>query len=184
MSPSATRIAILIAELMTFLIVTAFTVQFISHAGALQFAEGDKLPAYFPVIAYDGDRARPDQKHYRVMPWGEWEKSAAAKPDASLLLPENSGELKLGESNSAAFTATPDGASRQTIELHWTANNTEQQVRYVAEERSLSPQYYRAITSNTLLLGAAAGFIAGMLLGRALRRRWLAQPGYLAPPST
>lgn len=180
MNPAAARIAVLIAELMVFFIVTALAVQFISHAGALQFAPGDKPPAYFPVIAYDGDRARPDAKHYRVMPWSEWEKLAGTQSGASLVMPEASGKLKLGESNNAEFTATADGA-RQTIELRWTANAIEQQVRYAAEERSLSPQYYRVISSNTLLLGAAAGFIAGLLVGRVLRRRWLAQPGYLAP---
>lgn len=184
MSPSATRVAILIAELMVFFIVTAFGVQFISHAGALQFASGDKPPAYFPVIVYDGDRAHPDAKRYRVMPWSEWEKLAETQSGASMLLPESSGKLKLGDSNNAEFAATADGASRQAIDLHWTANNIEQQVRYVAEERALSPRSYRAITSNTLLLAAAAGFISGMFLGRVLRRRWLAQPGYLAPPKT
>ena len=66
MSPSATRIAILITELMVFFIVTAFVTYFISHAGALQLAPTDKPSAFFPVIAYDGNRERPDAKNYLV----------------------------------------------------------------------------------------------------------------------
>jgi hypothetical protein len=166
---------------MVFFIVTAFAIQFISHAGALQFSPGDKPPAYFPVIAYDGDRTRPDAKRYRVMSWSEWEKLAAEPSGVGLLLPEMSGKLTLGDNNNATFTATPDGEARQAIDLHWTAGNIEQQARYAARERAIEPQYYRTISSNTLLLGAAAGFIAGLFVGRALRRRWLAQPGYLAP---
>lgn len=182
MGPSATRIAILITELMVFFIVTAFMTHFISHAGALQLAPTDKPPAYFPVIAYDGDRAHPDAKKYFVVPWSEWEGVAVKRPGASLLLPERAGKIRLGENGNAEFTAAPDGASRQSVDLRWTSNNVEQQVRYIAEERTLSPRYYRTVTTNTLLLGAAAGFIAGLFVGRVMRRRWLAQPGYFAPP--
>jgi len=184
MSPSAKRIAILITELMVFFFVTAFTAQFISHAGALQMAPGEVPPAYFPVIAYDGNRERPDAKNYLVVPWSEWEGVAAKRPGASLLLPERAGNIRLGENNKASFTAEPNGESRQSVVLTWTANNGEQQVRYVAEARTIVPQYFRTITANTLLLAAAIGFVAGLLLGRAMRRRWLAQPGYFAPPST
>ena len=184
MGPSATRIAILIAELMVFLTVTAFSAQFISHAGALQMTPADKPPAYFPVIAYDGDRARPDARHYLVVPWSEWEGLAAKRPGASLLLPERAGKIRIGENGGAEFTAAPDGESRQSVDLRWTSNNTEQQVRYIAEQRTLSPRYYRTVTTNTLLLAAAAGFIAGLFTGRAMRRRWLVQPGYFAPPLT
>jgi hypothetical protein len=180
MSPSAARIAILIAELMVFLIVTTFVVQFISYAGALQLAPTDKPPDNFPVIAYHGDRARPDAKNYKVMPWSEWEKLAGNQPGASLLLPEDSGKLKLGE-RSATFTAKADGDSRQSVELYWMGNNTEQQVRYTARERTIEPHYYRNISTTTLFLGGALGFVVGMVVGRILRRRWLAQPGYLAP---
>lgn len=182
MGPSATRISILIVELMVFFTVTAFAAQFISHAGALQMAPGDKPPAYFPVITYDGDRAKPDAKRYRVMPWSEWEALAAKRPEASLLLPERAGKIQLDPDSKATFTATPDGDSRQAVDLTWTGNSAESQVRYLAQARSLSPQYYRTITSTTLLLGAAAGFIAGLFTGRTMRRRWLAQPGYFAPP--
>jgi hypothetical protein len=183
MGPSAKRIAILITELMVFFIVTAFTTHFISYAGALQLAPTDKPPAYFPVIAYDGNREHPDAKNYLVVPWSEWEGVAAKRPGASLLLPERAGSVRLGENSKASFTADPDGESRQAVVLTWTANNGEQQVRYVAQARTVEPRYYRTVTTNTLLLGAAIGFVAGLLSGRAMRRRWLAQPGYYAPPS-
>ena len=181
---SATRIAILITELMVFFIVTAFVTYFISHAGALQLAPTDKPPAYFPVIAYDGNRERPDAKNYLVVPWSEWEGVAAKRPGASLLLPERSGNIRLGENSKASFVAEPDGESRQAVTLTWAANNGEQQVRYVAQARTVEPRYFRTITTNTLLLGAAIGFVAGLLVGRGMRRRWLTQPGYYAPPST
>ena len=181
MNPTATRVAILIAELMTFFIVTAFAVQFISHAGALEMAAGDKPPATFPVIVYQGDRARPDAKNYRVMPWSEWEKLADKQAGATLLMPEAAGKLKLGEQGNAEFTAKPAGEARQAVDLRWTGNSAEQQVRYETDGRSLSPHYFRNITTITLFIGGALGFAAGMYLGRMLRRRWLGQPGYLVP---
>ena len=181
MGPSATRIAILITELVVFFIVTAFTTHFISNAGALRMEPADKPPAYFPVITYDGDRARPDAKNYRVVPWSDWEGLAAKRPGASLLLPEPAGKLSLGDNGSAAFTAAPDGDSRQSVELHWTSQSTEQHVLYSAQARTIEPRHYRTVTTNTLLLGAAVGFVAGLFVGRTLRRRWLAQPGYFAP---
>ena len=181
MGPSATRIALLISELMVFFIVTAFVTYFISHAGALQLASTDKPPAFFPVIAYDGNRERPDAKSYLVVPWSEWDSVAAKRPGASLLLPERAGSIQLGENSKASFIAEPDGESRQSVTLTWTANNGEQQVRYLAQTRTVEPRYYRTVTTNTLLLGAAIGFVAGLLVGRTMRRRWLAQPGYFAP---
>jgi len=181
MGPSATRIAILITELMVFFIVTAFVTYFISHAGALQWESADKPPAFFPVIAYDGNRERPDAKNYLVVPWSEWEGVAAKRPGASLLLPERSGNIRLGENSKAAFTTAPDGDSRQLVTLTWTVNNGEQQVRYVAQASTVEPRFFRTVTTNTLLLGAAIGFVTGLLAGRAMRRRWLAQPGYYAP---
>jgi len=184
MSPSATRIAILITELMVFFIVTAFVTYFISHAGALQLAPTDKPPAFFPVIAYDGNRERPDAKNYLVVPWSEWEGVAAKRPGASLLLPERSGSIRLDENSKATFVSEPDGESRQAVTLTWVANSGEQQVRYIAQARTITPQYYRTVTTITLLLGAALGFVAGMLVGRGMRRRWLAQPGYYAPPKS
>src|SRR4029078_12570927 len=96
MNPTATRVSILVAELMTFFIVTAFTVHFISHAGALELAPTDQPPAGFPVIAYEGDRAKPDAKNYRVMTWSEWEKLGATQEGARLLLPAAGGKIKLG----------------------------------------------------------------------------------------
>jgi hypothetical protein len=183
MSPSATRVAILIVELVVFFMVTAFAVQFISYAGALEMTAGDKPPATFPVIVYDGDRTRPDAKNYRVMPWSEWEKLAEKQARATLLMPEAAGKLKLGENGSAAFTAKPDGEASQSVELHWTGNSTEQQVRYVTDGRTLSPRYYRNISTITLFLGGALGFAAGMYLGRVLRRRWIGQAGYIVPKS-
>ncbi|HKU69709.1 MAG TPA: hypothetical protein VJQ51_02625 [Burkholderiales bacterium] len=181
MNLTATRVAILIAELMTFFIVTAFAVQFISYAGALEFAAGDKPPATFPVIVYDGDRARPDPKNYRVMPWSEWEKLADKKAGATLLMPEAAGKLKLGEQGNAEFTAKPEGEARQSVDLRWTGNSAEQQVRYNARERTIEPHYFRNITTITLFIGGALGFAAGMYLGRVLRRRWLGQTGYFVP---
>jgi hypothetical protein len=181
MNPTATRVSILIAELMTFFIVTAFTVQFISHAGALELAPTDQPPASFPVIAYEGDRAKPDAKNYRVMPWSEWEKLAATQTGASLLLPEAGGKLKLGDKGSAEFSAKADGEARQSVELRWTGNSAEQQVRYTARERTIEPHYFRNLTTITLFFGGGLGFLAGMYLGRVLRRRWLGQPGYLVP---
>jgi len=182
MSPAVLRGSILAIELMVFFIVTAFVTYFISHAGALRWESADKPPAFFPVIAYDGNREGPDPKNYLVVPWSEWEGVAAKRPGASLLLPERSGNIQLGENSKASFTAAPDGDSRQAVELTWTVNNGEQQVRYVAQARTVEPRYYRTVSTNTLLLGAAIGFVTGLLAGRAMRRRWLSQPGYYAPP--
>ena len=182
MSPSATRVAILIAELMTFFIVTAFTTYFLSHAGALEFGEKDAPPPAFPVIAYDGNRERPDAKGYMVVPWSEWEALAEKKPGASLLLPEAAGSLVIA-GNKATFTAAPDGEGRQAVELTWSGNTGEQQVRYGAQARTIQPRYYRQVTTNTFFMGAGLGFIMGVFAGRAMRRRWLAQPGYYAPPT-
>lgn len=179
MSPAATRIAILVAELVVFFLVTALAVQFISHAGALEMAPTDTPPATFPVIAYQGDRARPDAKNYRVMPWSEWQKTGSKQSGTSLLLPEAAGKLKLGDNGSAEFTARPAGESRQSVELRWTGSSSEQQVRYVTDGSTLSPSYFRNLTTITLFLGGIMGFGAGMYVGRLLRRRWMGQPGYI-----
>ena len=180
MNPYAKRIAILIAELMVFLLVTVCTVYFFSYAGALQQFEQNVPPATFPVIAYDGDRSGPDSKNYFVMQWSEWEATAARRPGASLLLPETSRTFTIGE-DKASFTATPEGESRQVIDLRWTGGGTERQARYLAQAKSIEPLYLRTVTSTTLLIGAAVGFVAGMLVGRTLRSRWLPQPGFYAP---
>lgn len=181
MNPAARRIAILITELMIFLTVTAFMTYFISHAGALNFAAGDAPPAEFPVIAYDGDRARPASANYRVVPWSGWEELAAKRSGASLLLPERSATFRVGDTGEASFRVIEEAGSRQTVELTWRSGGGEQQVRYVAQARSIEPRFFRTISTNTLLLGASIGFIAGLFAGRAMRRRWLAQPGYFAP---
>lgn len=182
MNPAVLRVAVLVTELIVFLTVTAFTAYFISHASAVSFAPGDAAPAQFPVIAYDGDRDRPDAKRYLVMPWNEWEGAAEKRPGASLLLPERSGTVRIGDAGEASFTATDEGESRQSVELTWRTSGGEQQVRYVAQARTIEARYMRTLGTQTLLMAAAAGFIAGLLTGRALRRRWLAQPGYVVAP--
>jgi hypothetical protein len=181
MNPSAKRVAILITELLVFFIVTAFTSYFLSHAGALHFEEKDTPPARFPVIAYDGDREKPDAKNYVVVPWTEWEALAAKRPGASLLLPQRAGSIPVGTDGKATFSAVPDGEARQSVELTWTGNTGEQQARYTAQARTLVPRYYRTVTTDTFLVGAALGFICGLLTGRSMRRRWLGGPGYYAP---
>jgi hypothetical protein len=182
LNPSARRIAILISELMVFLIATAFTAYFLSHAGALQLAPGDTTPAQFPVIAYDGDRSRPQPGNYRVIPWGKWEAFSAGKPGASLLLPEPAASnIKIGEGGEASFTATDEGESRQLVELTWRTGGGEQFARYVALDRGIEARYLRTLGCQTLFMSVLAGFVAGLMVGRVLRRRWLAQPGYLAP---
>jgi hypothetical protein len=184
MTPAARRIAILISELMVFLIGSAFTAYFLSHAGALQIAPGETPPAQFPVIVYDGDRAKPQAGNYRVMQWQEWEAFAEGKPAASLLLPEPSASgIKTSDAGEASFTATDEGGSRQAVDLTWRKGGGEQYAHYVAQERSIEASYLRTLGSQTLLMSVLAGFVAGLLVGRALRRRWLTVPGYVVPPS-
>jgi hypothetical protein len=173
MNPTATRAAILVAELTVFFIVTALLVYFLSYAGARELNEGDTPPAHFPVIAYDGDRQRPEAKNYLVVNWSEWDSVAGKRAGASLLLPERAGRIRLGDSE-AIFTAMEDKDTRQSIDLTWRAAGWEHQARYIAEARTISPRYYRTIDTKTFLIGAALGFVAGMFSGRALRRRWLA----------
>lgn len=183
MNPAAIRVAILIIELMVFFVVTAFTTYFVSHAGALSFAPGEAPPGRFPVIAYDGDRARPEAKNYVVVPWSEWDGLAKKRPGASLLLPEPAATVRIGDAGDARFKVTGQAESEQSVELTWRTAGEEQQVRYLAQSGTIEPRYYRAATGTTLLLGAAVGFVAGLLIGRAMRRRWLAQPGSFIPPS-
>jgi hypothetical protein len=183
MNPGAKRVATLITELMVFLVVTAFTAYFISHASALHIEPGEAPPAQFPVIAYDGDRARPDPKNYRVMPWSEWEAFAAGKPGASLLLPERAAaNIRIGDAGEASFTATDGAESRQIVELTWRTGGGEQHARYVAQARGIEARYLRTLGSQTLLTGVLVGFVCGLLVGRTLRKRWLALPGRFAPP--
>ncbi len=181
MSPAAVRAVILVAELMVFFMVTAFMTYFLSHAGALVLSPGDAPPAQFPVIAYDGDRKQPEPKNYLVVPWSEWEGVASKRPGASLLLPERAARIRIGETE-ASFTASEESESRQNVELTWRSGG-EQHVRYVAQASTIAPGYYRTVSTNTLLLGAVVGFVAGLFAGRAMRRRWMTQPGYFVPPT-
>lgn len=181
MNPVALRALILVTELLTFLMVTAFMTFFISHASAPVFEPGSTPPAEFPVIAYDGDRNKLDARRYRVMSWSEWEQFAAAHPGASLLLPERSGSLRLGDQGEAAFAITEGDESRQTVELTWRAGSEERRARYVTAGRTVEPRDFLTMGTKTFLLGALAGFGAGMLIGRFMRRRWLPRPGTIVP---
>jgi hypothetical protein len=184
MTLSARRVAVLISELMVFLVATAFTAYFLSHAGALQIAPGEAPPAQFPVIAYDGDRSKPQPGNYRVMPWGEWDAFAAGKLGASLLLPERAASnIKIGDRGEASFTATDEDGSRQNVELTWRTSGGEQYARYVAQARGIEARYLRTLGSQTLLTSVLVGFVCGLFVGRTLRKRWLAQPGTLTAPS-
>jgi hypothetical protein len=182
MSPTAARVGILIIELMVFFIVTAFTAYFISHASAIRPAPGEAPPPQFPVIFHEGGRAQPAPGGYRVMQWSEWEKWAQDRPDATLLLPERAATVRLGETGGATFTSSGESAARQSVELTWRAGGGEQQVQYIARARSIEPRYMRTLGTQTLLMGAAAGFVAGLFSGRAMRRRFLAVPGRWATP--
>jgi hypothetical protein len=182
MSPAAARVSVLIVELLVFFLVTAFTSQFISHASAIKPAPGEAPPPQFPVVVYEGDRTKPAPSGYRLMPWNEWELLAQRRPDASLLLPERAGTVKTGDTGEASFVATEEPGSGQSVELRWRTDAGEQEARYLARARSIEPRLLRTLGTQTLLMGAAAGFVAGLLIGRALRRRWVAVPGRLAPP--
>lgn len=182
MNPPAARAAILIVELMVFFIVTAFTSYFISHASTIRPAPGEALPPHFPVIAYEGDRDRPAASGYRVVTWSEWELLAQRRPAASLLLPERVATVKIGETGEASFIASEPAAGKQSVTLKWRTGGGEQEAHYVAEARAIEPRLLRTLGSQTLLMGAAAGFVAGLFAGRAMRRRWLAVPGRWAPP--
>jgi len=183
MNPAVMRASILAIELVVFLIVTAFTSYFISHASAWQSAQGETPPAQFPVIAYDGDRNQPDATHYFVVPWSEWETTVAKRPGASLLLPERAASIKIGDAGEATFAVTEEPGSRQAVELKWRTGGGEQEARYIAQAQSIEPRYLRTMGTQTLLMAAAVGFLSGLFTGRAMRRRWLAQPGTFAPPS-
>ncbi len=181
MNRSVLRAAVLATELVVFLLVTAFTSYFISQASAWQHAQGDAPPARFPVIAYDGDRDRPEQRNYFVVPWSEWPSVAEKRPAASLLLPERAARVTIGDAGQASFTVTDAPESRQAVDLRWRTGGGEQEARYIAQAQSIDPRYLRTLGADTLLMGAAVGFLAGLFTGRSLRRRWLAQPGTIVP---
>jgi hypothetical protein len=182
MNPAALRTAILVTELLVFLLVTAGTSYFISHASAWQHALGEAPPARFPVIAYDGDRNRPEPRNYFVVPWSEWQGVAEKRPAATLLLPERAASINLGDAGDASFTVTEEPESRQAVELRWRTGGGEQEAHYIAQAQTIEPRYLRTLGTDTLLMGAAVGFLTGLFTGRALRRRLLAQPGTFVPP--
>lgn len=183
MNPAVMRASILAIELMMFFAVTALTSYFIAHASAWQLEQGETPPAQFPVIAYDGDRDRPEPRNYFVVPLGEWQGVAENRPAATLLLPERAGSIKIGDAGEASFTVTEEPGSRQAVQLRWRTGGGEQEARYIAQARSIEPRYLRTLGTQTLLMGAAVGFLTGLFTGRSMRRRWLARPGTFAPPS-
>ena len=182
MNPAVLRAAVLATELMVFFLVTAFTSYFLSHAAAWQHGQDDKPPARFPVIAFEGDRDRPEPQNYFVVPWSEWQAVAEKRPAATLLLPERSATIQIGDVGGASFTAADAPDSAQVVELQWRTGGGEQNARYIAQAGSIEPRYLRTLGTDTLLMGAAIGFLTGLFTGRALRRRWLAQPASFAPP--
>lgn len=175
------RASILTIELVVFFMVTAFTSYFIAHASAWQFAQGETPPALFPIIAYDGDRDRPEPRNYFVVPLSEWQDVAEKRPTATLHLPERAASIKIGDAGEATFAVTEEPGSRQAVELRWRTGAGEQDARYIAQARSIEPRYLRTLGTQTLLMGAAVGFLTGLFTGRAMRRRWLARPGTLVP---
>ncbi|HSC96667.1 MAG TPA: hypothetical protein VLC73_17030 [Burkholderiales bacterium] len=192
MNPVVLRALILVTELLVFFIMTAFTSYFISHATAWQHGEGEAPPAQFPVIAYDGDRSRPNPRNYFVVRLGEWKGVAEKRPQATPLLPERIARMKIGDAGEASFTVTDEPASGQApstgsgqvpssgpgqiVELNWRAGGGDYVARYVARETGIEPRYLRMLGTNTFLGGAVIGFLAGVMVGRGLRRRFLARP--------
>jgi hypothetical protein len=181
MSLAARRAAILVAELLTFFLVTAFMTYFISLASAPALAPDEAPPAEFPVLAFDGDPARPAAEHYRILRWSEWEHYAAKHPEAKLLLPERSRALDFGAAGAVSFSARESGEGRQAIELVWRAENEERRSRYAAQARAIEPHSLLVISARTFFLAALAGFGIGTMAGKLLRRRWLPRPGTIVP---
>jgi len=175
MNPAVLRAAVLATELAVFFLVTAFTSYFLSHAAAWQHAQDETPPARFPVLAFEGDRDRPEPQNYFVVPWSEWQAVAEKRPAATLLLPERAATVQLGDAGEASFTAADAPGSGQAVELKWRTGGGEQNASYVAQAGRIEPRYLRTLGTDTLLMGAAVGFLTGMLTGRALRRRWPAR---------
>ena len=182
MNPAVVRGLILATELVVFFLVTAFTSYFISHASAWQHAQGETPPAQFPVIAFEGDRDRPEPRNYFVVPLGEWQGVAEKRPAATLLLPERAASVTIGDAGDASFTVTEMPDSGQAVALRWRTGGGEQEARYIAQAQRIEPRYLRTLGTQTLLMAAAVGFLTGVFTGRVMRRRWLAQPGYVVPP--
>jgi hypothetical protein len=199
MNPAFLRAAVLAIELVVFFLVTAFTSYFLSHAAAWQRGQDDQPPARFPVIAFEGNSERPEPQDYFVVPWSEWQAAVEKRPAATLLLPERSAAIRIGDAGEASFTATDVPGSGQApatgpstelrtgpgqvVELKWRTGAGEQHATYLAQAGSIEPRYLRTLGTDTYLMGAAVGFLTGLFTGRALRRRWLAQPVSFAPPS-
>ena len=183
LTPTTAGVAILVMELVVFFTVTAFMTYFLSHAAAVTPAPGEAPPDAFPVIAYEGNRERPEAKGYRVVTWAEWQASADKRAGASLLLPERSRDVGMGDKGRATFTAEDAPGERQSIELKWIRDSTEQHVRYVADAQAIEPRYYREVGTRTFLMGALAGFGVGLLVGRAMRRRYLPRRSFAPPPA-
>lgn len=183
MNPVVLRAAVLATELVVFFLVTAFTSYFLSYAAAWQRGQDDKPPARFPVIAFEGDRERPQPQNYFVVPWSEWQAAVEKRPAATLLLPERSATIPMGDAGEASFTATdvpgsgqaPTTGPAQVVELKWRTSGGEQHASYLAQAGSIEPRYLRTLGTDTFLTGAAVGFLTGLFTGRALRRRWLAR---------
>jgi hypothetical protein len=175
-TPVAARAAILIIEIVTFLVGTAFMAYFISYASVLEPVFGEAPPAHFPVIVYEGDRAKPAPENYRIFPWSEWEKLAPSMPGASLLLPEHSAPVAFTGRAGATFTAAPESESRQSVELRWRTDSGEFEARYLAHARTIEPRYLRTLSNQTLMASAIVAFFFTLMLGKRLRRRWLVRP--------
>lgn len=181
MNPALVRAAVLATELVVFFLVTAFTSYFISHTAAWQHAQDETPPARFPVIAFEGDRDQPEPQNYFIVPWSEWPAVAEKRPAATLLLPERAATIQLGDAGEASFTAAdapgsgqaPSTGSGQVVELRWRTGGGEQNASYIAQAGSIEPRYLRTLGTDTLLMGAAVGFLTGLFTGRALRRRFL-----------
>ena len=173
MNLAVLRAGVLATELVVFFMVTAFTSYFISHAAAWQHAQSETPPARFPVIAYDGDRDRPEPKNYFVVPWSEWPGVAEKRPAATLLLPERAASITMDDGSAASFTVAEERGPVQVVELTWRTGGGEQEARYVAKGNDIEPRYLRTLGTDTLLMGAAVGFLIGLFTGRALRRRFL-----------
>ena len=178
MTPAAARAAILVTELLTFFIGTAFLAYFVSYASALEPASGEPPAPDFPVVVYEGDRSQPAPAGYRVMPWSEWETLARNAPGASLLPPQPAATLALAGGGEASFTVSGEGGPRTTVTLRWRTGNGEQEARYVAQARAIEPLYLRSLSGETILTSAIAAFLISLFLGRALRRRWLTRGSF------
>jgi hypothetical protein len=171
-NPVTLRAVILVTELTVFFTMTVMATFLISHSSALRFVEEERPPDAFPVLVYAGDRQRPVPENYRVVPWSEWPRLAGEHPGASLIPPETAGTIDLGEDSRATFSVSSENAT-QTVELTWTVGTDEYHTRYVVHAAHIEPLYYRTMGGRTFLMGALVGFLAGVVVGRGLRRRLL-----------